>query len=151
MAPKPLAKVLKCRFGSRPCKDGLRCVLLNHICDGEEDCQDGSDEADCGEYLSILWFYAPRNQISCNLFFLHVTLFYTGTNSPIPVKNEYMNESPEPIKLSPPTTTPPCTSPSVMCPGSTICIKASQICDGRKNCPDGSDENCVKRCPSSCK
>ncbi|XP_015240098.1 PREDICTED: low-density lipoprotein receptor-related protein 1B-like [Cyprinodon variegatus] len=119
MAPKPLAKVLKCRFGSRPCKDGLRCVLLNHICDGEEDCQDGSDEADC------------------------------GTNSPIPVKNEYMNESPEPIKLSPPTTTPPCTSPSVMCPGSSICIKASQICDGRRNCPDGSDENCVKRCPSS--
>uniref|UniRef100_A0A3B3YW90 EGF-like domain-containing protein n=1 Tax=Poecilia mexicana TaxID=48701 RepID=A0A3B3YW90_9TELE len=40
-----------------------------------------------------------------------------------------------------PTTTPPCTSPSVLCPGTSICLKASQICDRRKDCPDGSDED----------
>jgi len=25
------------------------------------------------------------------------------------------------------------------------------MCDGRRDCPDGSDEKCVKRCPSASK
>lgn len=43
---------LKCRFGSKRCRDGLSCVLMSHICDGERDCRDGSDEDGCGKYLS---------------------------------------------------------------------------------------------------
>lgn len=38
---------IKCPLGSKPCKDNTECVLYNHVCDGEADCRDGSDEKEC--------------------------------------------------------------------------------------------------------
>lgn len=38
---------IKCNLGAIPCKDNTKCVLYNHVCDGEVDCSDGSDEGDC--------------------------------------------------------------------------------------------------------
>ncbi|KAL0194060.1 hypothetical protein M9458_012356, partial [Cirrhinus mrigala] len=35
---------LRCSIGSKLCRDGTDCVLYNHVCDGEHDCKDGSDE-----------------------------------------------------------------------------------------------------------
>ncbi|XP_017266049.2 low-density lipoprotein receptor-related protein 2 isoform X2 [Kryptolebias marmoratus] len=120
--PESPTKVLKCRFGSKLCRDGTACVLLNHICDGERDCLDGSDEEECDDAES---------------------------NLVISEEDEYRNESPIfPEELTQPPTTPPCTSPSVLCPGTSICIMPTQFCDGRRNCPDGFDEKCVRRCPS---
>uniref|UniRef100_A0A3Q3F4Z8 Low-density lipoprotein receptor-related protein 1-like n=1 Tax=Labrus bergylta TaxID=56723 RepID=A0A3Q3F4Z8_9LABR len=125
VAPVTQAKSLKCRMGSKLCNDGTECVLFSHVCDGERDCRDGSDELGCDAATTI---HAETPQL---------------TESPIIV-----NETPLPVEpFTEPPTQPPCTSPSVLCPDSSVCLKPTQFCDGKKDCPDGFDEKCVKRCP----
>ncbi|XP_034457661.1 low-density lipoprotein receptor-related protein 2-like isoform X3 [Hippoglossus hippoglossus] len=117
-APAPRVNVLKCHMGSRLCRDETECVLFTHVCDGERDCRDGSDEEQCDSAHNAANAENHR----------------TWSNAPVVLSTE-------------PPTKPPCTSPSVLCPGSSLCIKPTQMCDGKRDCPDGSDENCVKRCP----
>uniref|UniRef100_A0A4W5QVQ4 EGF-like domain-containing protein n=1 Tax=Hucho hucho TaxID=62062 RepID=A0A4W5QVQ4_9TELE len=52
------------------------------------------------------------------------------------------------VKEVPPAQ-PVCTSPSVMCRGSTLCISQTQLCDTLRDCPDGFDEeSCITKCPN---
>ena len=46
-----------------------------------------------------------------------------------------------------PPTKPTCTTPNFPCDNSTKCLNASQLCDGKKDCSDNSDET---GCPTSC-
>jgi hypothetical protein len=40
-----------------------------------------------------------------------------------------------------------CKSPNWSCSNdSSQCIPPSQLCDGRRHCADGSDENCLRKC-----
>ncbi|XP_031154061.1 low-density lipoprotein receptor-related protein 2-like isoform X3 [Sander lucioperca] len=121
-SPAARTNVLKCRMGSKPCKDGTACVLYSHVCDGETDCRDGSDEQGCDAEKTM-------TTSKPNIYPLNDM---RATNPPAP-------------------TVPACTTPSVFCPRSAthLCITPSQFCDGRKDCPDGFDEeNCVTKCPS---
>lgn len=36
-----------CGRASKLCQDGSECVLYDHVCDGEPDCRDESDEDNC--------------------------------------------------------------------------------------------------------
>ncbi|XP_074547091.1 uncharacterized protein LOC141805798 [Halichoeres trimaculatus] len=119
-APAAQANALKCRMGSRLCKDGTECVLFSHICDGERDCRDGSDEEGCADATNPLPD-TPSQSLG-------------RKESPIQTFTKLPSQ-------------PSCSRPSVSCPGSVLCIKPSQFCDGKRDCPDGSDENCLTKCP----
>ena len=49
--------ILACNENEFSCSAGLpRCVDLQDTCDGVNNCQDGSDERDCGNCLIVLKF-----------------------------------------------------------------------------------------------
>ncbi len=58
---------------------------------------------------------------------------------------ETLNKDNRKQVLRPPR--PVCRSPSMMCPGTSLCISQIRLCDGNIDCPDGFDEvSCVDAC-----
>ncbi|XP_027134468.1 low-density lipoprotein receptor-related protein 2 isoform X7 [Larimichthys crocea] len=148
------------------CKDRRSCISGNLVCDGRSHCRDGSDEVDCPTVASPA---ARASVLKCRtgskpckdgtecVLYSHVCdgekdcrdgSDEEGCDTTILGENLHLNKSPARVKsFTEPLVKPSCTSPSVLCPGSSLCINPKQFCDGKKDCPDGSDENCVKRCP----
>uniref|UniRef100_A0A915I0F3 GST N-terminal domain-containing protein n=1 Tax=Romanomermis culicivorax TaxID=13658 RepID=A0A915I0F3_ROMCU len=110
-----------CQKGYFQCLDVDGCIPGDWVCDGEADCNDASDERNCQrphQRSADSWSNILSQSQGASNFLSRRTL----------------------------TTSQPCNKFSFIC-GSGDCITESRVCDGRRDCRDGSDEgNFCKEC-----
>uniref|UniRef100_A0A3B5L3G4 Uncharacterized protein n=1 Tax=Xiphophorus couchianus TaxID=32473 RepID=A0A3B5L3G4_9TELE len=100
--------------------DGTRdyCVLFSHVCDGEIDCMDGSDEEGCQETCDEGCGQCISEAFKCDGY---------------PDCHDHSDEAGCPRA-------PRCPA-QLQCPHSHECLQKEWLCDGEEDCKDGSDEN----------
>ncbi|KAJ8381103.1 hypothetical protein SKAU_G00018810 [Synaphobranchus kaupii] len=113
---------MRCGIGFELCKDRSECVLYRNLCDGEEDCKDGSDEDDCSVKCETEQYQCAHGK-KC----IDKKEVCDGVA-------QCQDRSDEMDCWKP---TQSC---ALRCDNKTRCVPESFRCDGEKDCLDGTDE-----------
>ncbi|XP_075762396.1 basement membrane-specific heparan sulfate proteoglycan core protein isoform X5 [Pelodiscus sinensis] len=130
--PKPVPsrrpiELRPCRRDEAVCSN-RQCIPRDHLCDGERDCPDGSDELNCGTPIPC-----EPNEFKCRNGHCALKLWRCDGD------NDCGDGSDE---MDCPTKGPgdTCGPDQFICVSSRTCIPASYQCDEETDCPDRSDE-----------